>query len=400
MSGLSVASFFPFRRLNIFYQEVNAEATEAHIKTRADLRFKPVCQACGNPASGVHSWTSRKIRDLNMATATVWVSCVYRKVFCPHCQGIHVEDLGLYHPYLRVTTRLARYIYQLCQVMTVTEVARHLGLNWKTVKAIDKQYLERDFGQPDYEGLSVLAVDEISVRKNHQYLTVVLDYETGRVVHVGKGRKAKTLIRFFNKLKPRQRKAIDAVVMDMWDPFIKAVKKKLPNARIVFDLFHVVAAFGRVIDKIRNNEYRKASKKDKAVFKGSKYLLLRNRKNVRRRSHRQQLQQLLRINEMITTVMLLKDKLKHIWNYRLRGWAVKALDNWCQLARATNDKLLIKFADMLDRHRYGIINHCDFPYHTGKIEGVNNKIKVIKRKAYGFHDLRYFTLKIYQAFSN
>ena len=285
MSGLSVASFFPFRRLNIFYREVNAEATEAHIKARADLRFNPMCQACGNPASGVHSWTSRKIRDLNIATATVWISCLYRKVFCPHCHGIHVEHLGLFHPYLRVTTRLARYVYQLCQVMTVTEVARHLGLNWKTVKAIDKQYLERDFGQPDYEGLRVLAVDEISLRKNHQYLTVVLDYETGRVVHVGKERKAKTLIRFFNKLKSRQRKDIDAVVMDMWDPFITAVKKKLPNARIVFDLFHVVAAFSRVIDKIRNNEYRKASKQDKAVFKGAKYLLLKNRKKKSFPSH-------------------------------------------------------------------------------------------------------------------
>ncbi len=400
MSGLSVASFFPFRRLKIFYQDVNAEVTEAHIMTRADLRFTPVCQTCGNKASGVHSWTRRKIRDLNMATATVWVSCIYRKIFCPHCQGIRVENLGLFHPYLRVTIRLARYVYQLCRVMTVTEVARHLDLDWKTVKAIDKQYLERDFGKLDCEGLRILAVDEIALRKGHQYLTIVLDYETGRVVHVGKGRKAKTLIRFFNQLKPRQRKAIDAVVMDMWDPFIKAVKKKLPNAKIVFDLFHVVAAYGRLIDKIRNNEYRKASKKDKAILKGAKYLLLKNRKNVRRRSHRRPLRKLLKINEMINTVMILKDKLKHIWSYRSRAWAVKALNEWCQLARSTNDKLLTKFADMLDRHRYGIINHCDFPIHTGKIEGVNNKIKVIKRKAYGFHDLRYFTLKIYQAFYN
>jgi transposase len=400
MSGLSVSSFFPFRRLNVFHQDVNAEVSEAHIMARADLRFTPVCQACGNTASGVHSWTRRKIRDLNMATATVWVTCIYRKVFCPHCQGIHVEELGLMHPYLRVSTRLARYVYQLCQVMTITEVAKHLGLDWKTVKAIDKQYLERDFGQPDYEGLRILAVDEISLRKGRKYLTVVLDYETGRVVYVGKKNKARTLIRFFNQLKPRQRKAIDAVVMDMWDPFIKAVKKKLPNAKIVFDLFHVVAAFGRVIDKIRNSEYRKASKQDKTVFKGAKYLLLKNRKNVRRQSHRRQLQELLELNEVINTVMILKDKLKHIWSYRSRTWAAKTLDSWCDLARSLDNKLLSDFAAMLDRHRYGIVNHCDFPIHTGKIEGVNNKIKVIKRKAYGFHDLRYFTLKIYQAFSN
>jgi hypothetical protein len=110
-------------------------------------------------------------------------------------------------------------------MMTVTEVARHLALDWKTVKAIDKYFLEQEYGQPDFDGLHLLAVDEISIRKGHRYLTVVLDYVSGRVLFVGKHRKAKTLKRFFNQLKPRQRKSIDAVVMDMWDPFIKAVKK-------------------------------------------------------------------------------------------------------------------------------------------------------------------------------
>ena len=121
---------------------------------------------------------------------------------------------------------MARYIYELCQYMTVSEVARHLDLDWKTVKDIDKHYLELDFGQPDLTGLSILAVDEISIRKGHRYLTVVLDYRSGRVVFVGKDRRAKTLESFFDQLSTQQRDGIQAVVMDMWDPFIKAVKKK------------------------------------------------------------------------------------------------------------------------------------------------------------------------------
>jgi transposase len=121
---------------------------------------------------------------------------------------------------------MARYIYELCQYMTVSEVARHLGLDWKTVKDIDKYYLDQDFGQPDLDGLSILAVDEISIRKGHRYLTVVLDYGSGRVVYVGMDRKAKTLERFFDQLNDQQRDGIKAVVMDMWKPFIKAVKKK------------------------------------------------------------------------------------------------------------------------------------------------------------------------------
>ncbi len=155
-----------------------------------------------------------------------------------------------------------------------------------------------------------------------------------------------------------------------------------------------------MIDKVRNSEYRKASEKDKAVFRGAKYLLLKNRKNVRRHTHRQQLKKLLELNEVISTVMILKEKLKHIWSYRSRTWAAKALDSWCVLARSLNQPSVTGFVKMLKRHRYGILSHCDHPIHTGKLEGMNNKIKVIKRKAYGFHDVRYFTLKIYQAFSN
>jgi transposase len=400
MSVISIAPYFPFRRIKIVDQTVSPMAAEAHVQVKPDRRFQPICQSCGHRASGIHSWTQRKIRDLSFATARMWVTCRYRKVFCAHCHGIHIEDLELFHPYLRVTNRMARYIYQLCRFMAVSEVAQHLGIDWKTVKNIDKSYLERDYGQPDLKGLRILAVDEISIRKGHSYLTVVLDYLTGRVLFVGKKRKARTLKRFFNQLSISQRKKIEAVAMDMWDPFIKAVKDKLPQAKIVFDLFHVVANFNRVIDKVRNREYRKASKQDKAVYKGAKYLLLKNRKNIRRQTHRQQLRELLELNQVINTVMILKEKLKHIWTYRSRTWAAKTLDQWCALAQSLNNRSVNTFVRMLDRYRYGIINHCDYPIHTGKLEGVNNKIKVIKRKAYGFHDLRYFTLKIYQAFCN
>ena len=400
MSVLSIAPYFPFRRIKIVDQTVTPEATGAHIQVEPDKRFQPICQGCGQRASGTHSWTQRKIRDLSFATARTWITCRYRKVFCAHCQGIHIEDLELFHPYLRVTIRLARYIYQLCSYMTVSEVSLHLGIDWKTVKNIDKLYLEHDYGKPDLRGLRVLAVDEISIRKGHSYLTVVLDFLTGRIVFVGNKRKAKTLKRFFNQLSISQRKKIEAVAMDMWDPFIKAVKEKLPRAKIVFDLFHVVANFGRVIDKVRNREYHRASKEDKDVYKGAKYLLLKNRRNVRKQSHRKQLKELLALNQVISTVMILKDKLKHLWTYRSRTWAAKALDHWCDLARSLNIRSANTFVKMLQRYRYGILNHCDHPIHTGKLEGVNNKIKVIKRKAYGYHDLRYFTLKIYQAFSN
>ena len=231
MSGATIAPYFPFRRIKIQGQAVASQTNRARIQMEPDKRFAPVCHHCGKKAAAVHSWTGRSVRDLDMAGTRVWLDCRYRKLYCACCRRIVIEELDLFDPYLRITRRLAAYIHELCRRMTVRDVARHLGLDWKTVKDADKLFLEARYGQPDYEGLRILAVDEISIRKGHRYLTVVLDYETGRVVYVGKARKARTLMRFLNRLSTGQRKAIEAVVMDMWDPYIKAVKKNCRQPR-------------------------------------------------------------------------------------------------------------------------------------------------------------------------
>lgn len=400
MSGMSIAYYFPYRRIKIVHQSVAQDTKTARIDIGPDKRFLPVCSRCGRVSPRIHSHVQRRVRDLDLASFRVWLYCHYRKIVCIHCRRIVVEDLDLFAPCQRVTKRLAIYIHELCKMLTVKEVADHLGLNWKTVRRIDKHFLEAQYGKIDTSGVRILAVDEIAIRKGHRYLTVVLDYERGRVIWVGKHRRAKTLSRFFNKMPKRDRKTLEAIAMDMWDPYIKAIQKKVPHVKIVFDLFHVVAQFSRVIDKVRNAEYRKASKENKEVFKGARYLLLKNRSNVRRTKDREQLKQLLELNEVINTVLILKDKLKHIWSYKSRTWATKAIEEWCALARCTEHPSVQKFADTLEQYSYGILNHCDYPIHTGKLEGVNNKIKVIKRKAYGYHDLRYFSLKIIQAFTN
>ena len=226
MSVLSIAPYFPFRRIKIIKQTIHSDINEARINVEPDKRFSPICHRCGSKVTATHSWAERTIRDLNLAATRVWVTCRYRKLFCTKCGHINIENLELFHPYLRVTNRLALYIHQLCKVMTVKDVAKHVKLDWKTIKNIDKNFLEAEYGQPDLSDLKTLAVDEIAIRKGHQYLTVVLDYRTGRIVYIGKDRRAKTLKRFFNKMTAKQRKSIEAIAMDMWDPFINAVKKK------------------------------------------------------------------------------------------------------------------------------------------------------------------------------
>jgi len=187
--------------------------------------------------------------------------------------------------------------------------------------------------------------------------------------------------------------------MDMWDPYIKAVKECCPHVEIVFDQFHVVAAFSKVIDKVRNVEYRKAIKDGKEVIKGSKYLLLKNKANLLP-DEKPKLKALLKLNEALTTVYILKDYLKKLWQYRYPKCAESFLSQWCSIAIESRIRPIIKFARTLRRYAYGIINHCRFPIHTSRMEGINNKVKVIKRKAYGFHDLEYFSLIIKNAFAH
>jgi transposase len=186
--------------------------------------------------------------------------------------------------------------------------------------------------------------------------------------------------------------------MDMWDPYIKAVKECCPRADIVFDQFHVVKAFGKVIDKVRNIEYIKATKQGKEVIKGSKYLLLKNRENLLQ-DEKPKLRSLLKMNKAITTVYILKDYLKKLWQYKYLKCARSFLNYWCSIAEESKIKPVIAFAKTLKNYACGIINHCRFPIHTSRMEGINNKIKVIKRKAYGFHDIEYFSLIIKNAFA-
>lgn len=256
--------------------------------------------------------------------------------------------------------------------------------------------MQKEFGETHYDGLRRPAIDEIAVKKGHQYMTVVLDDDTGRVVWMGKDRQIATLDEFFKNMPETARQAIEAVAIDMWEPYIQSVKRRRPQAAIVFDLFHVVKSFNRVIDEIRNEEYRKADPFGRKTLKGVKYLFLKNWGNLKRKQ-KTQLNEILERNARLNTVYWLKDFLAHLWDYHIRGRAEGALAEWCGVARQDGHRALVRFAATLERYPYGIINHCKHRMHTSKLEGVNNKIKVIKRNAYGFHDLDYFALKVKQA---
>lgn len=397
MININIKPFFRFAQVKIISQHVNNDLTKVIMKVVPDRRYTPRCSKCGTRCKSIHSQESRIVRDIDIFRSKVYIKFTYRKLRCPQCNAVKVEELDLVAPYQRITRRFAQYIVDFCRYMTVEDVSRVLDVDRRLVKNLHKEHLKSKFGKDNYEGVKCIAIDEISVKKGHKYLTIVMDWDTGRIIHVGIRRSYRTLKEFFKNMPRKYRKRIEAVAMDMWDPYIKAVHEWCPDAKIVFDLFHVLQGCNRMIDKVRNMEYKKALEANKEAIKGTKYILLKNWSNLGQKE-RSRLKNLLDINRNISIVYFIKDYIKKLWQYKYEGWVKKGIENIVKIARESAIKPLIAFAKTITRYAYGIINHCKYPIHTSRIEGVNNKIKVIKRKAYGFHDIEYFSLIIKSAF--
>jgi transposase len=358
------------------------------------------CSGCGRFQSRVHDTSERWVRDLPIFDAETHLLVHRRRVACPSC-GPKLERLDWLDRYARVTRRLAESVARLCSVLPIKHVADFFRLSWDQVKAIDKNHLEETLGPIDLEGVDVIVMDEFALHKGHRYATVVAEPSTKRVLWVGRGRSREEIRPFFELLGEQGRARIKAVGMDMSTAYEQEVRAQCPQAAIVYDLFHVVAKYGReVIDRVRVDEANRLRKDKKArrVVKSSRWLLLRNRSTLRRPEDRIRLRELLRANRHLMTVYVLRDDLKHLWDYRYPGAALRFWKGWYSRAIRSRIPALKKFAKLLKGYLPGILAHARWPLGTSLLEGMNNKIKVIKRMAYGFRDETYFFLKIRAAF--
>jgi transposase len=359
-----------------------------------------VCEGCGCSVEAVHERVSREVRDLPILDTETVLLLQRRRLDCPGC-GPTLEHLEWLERYARVTERLAEAVARLCEVLPIKQVAQFYGLGWETVKEIHKSWLQRTLAPVDLSGVRVIGMDEFAIQKGHRYATVVVDPLRRRVLWVGRGRGRKDVRPFFKLLGPEGCARLEAVAMDMSAAYEEEVRERCPNAEIVWDLFHVAAKYGReVIDRTRVDEAKRLSQDPNArkVVKGARWLLLRNKKNVKKTEDRVRLKELLEANEKLTTVYVLKDDLKHLWDYKYPGAARRFWKQWHERAVESGIEPLVKFAKALEQRLEGILAHCRYPLHTSVIEGINNKIKVIKRMAYGFRDDEYFFLRIRAAF--
>jgi len=356
----------------------------------------PTCSGCHQPSTTIHEYCQRSIRDLPILGRSVRLNVELRRVECGAC-GKRMESVSWLDRYSRMTRRLAEAVTQACRRLPTLHVAELFGLHWDSVRLLERRALQAALEKLPKAQPKRLVMDEFALFKGYRYASVVLDADTRRVLWIGEGRSRAAIRPFFEELGPEGCARIEAVAMDMNTAFDLEVRQHCPQARVVYDLFHVVAKYGReVIDRVRVDEANRLrhDKPARKVIKQARWLLLRNPENLKREEQQLRLQDLLAANQSLMTVYLMKAELKTLWSPTTAwGWR-SAWKQWLRLAGESEIPALKQFAKRLRGYWRGILSRVRWPMHTGQLEGINNRIKVIKRMAYGYRDSEFFFMKI------
>lgn len=353
------------------------------------------CPTCNSANVKRRGTTVRWFRGIPIGSMPVFIELAVQRVECLCCNTIRQIKLGFADARRSYTRAFERYVLGLCRCMTIADVANHLKIGWDTIKDIFKRHLASRFKRPRLGHIKRIAIDEISIGKGHRYLTVVLDLHTGAVIFVGDGKGSDALTPFWKMLK-RSTADIKAVAIDMSPAYIAAVLENLPKAAIVFDRFHVMKLYNDKLSDLRRDLQREAQGPLQIeVLKGTRWLLLKNPENLDdQKNERARLQKALKFNEPLAMAYYLKDDLRQFWNQESKSKAKEHLAAWIAKARASKVAMLMKMANTLAGHRYGLLSFYDHPISTGPLEGTNNKIKTLQKQAYGFRDKEFFKLRI------
>jgi transposase len=283
-------------------------------------------------------------------------------------------------------------VYGLSRVMTMSDVAQLTLLSWDTVKTITKTHLAKEYGKPPLQGVRYLGIDEIYLGSKKRYYTIVIDLEDGRILWAKPGRGGAALKGFWPRLR-RAKAKIKAVATDMGAAYWSAVLDHLPDAVLVFDKFHVIKLMNERLDDLRRQMVREAEGAMKLKIKGARFLLLRNPENLKTEQI-PQLERALRFNEPLLLGWYLKEELRELWNQPSRQDMEAFMKDWCEKAEQSGIGQMIKMAKTLRLHASGILAYSRYPITSGKLEGINNKIKTLTKRSYGFHDENFFILKL------
>jgi len=378
------------------YQHVHTTYHDGaiHFRVRQEV-FGLRCPECGSYKVKPRGRVMRRFRTVPLGLKPVWIELAVQRVFCLLCQVVRQVKVRFAFWRRSYTRAFERYALELSRHMTIKAVARHLQVSWDVIKDIQKRSLSRRFARPKLHKLKQIAIDEITIGKGHRYLTIVLDLKSGAVVFVGDGKGTEALEPFWQRLR-RQQVRIQAVATDLSPAYISAILTHLPEAVHVFDHFHLIKLYNEGLSELRRQLYHEAANVlHQKVLKGTRWLLLKNPENLDpRRREVERLTAALELNQPLALAYYLKEDLRQIWLQTDKSTAAAILQDWVDRAMASGIRMLRKFAKTLALYRMGILAWYDYPISTGPLEGTNNKIKTMKRQAYGFRDLEFFKLKI------
>jgi transposase len=365
----------------------------AHIDRLPGRRL--CCGACGRPAAKVAPTRrpERRWRDLALRDQPLWLVYAPHRVWCPTC-GLRVERIPWAEKWQRVTQGLAQAVATLARKLDWASVAAHFRLNWKTVASVVEAAVLWGLAHRRWGPLHQVGIDEVSRRKGQQYLTLVYDLERRRVVWVGKDRDEATLQRFFAWLGRRRGRALQVVCCDMWRPYLAVLRTAVPQATVVFDRFHLTQHATAAVDTVRRQMWRQLAEAERPDFKRTRFLWLKNPENLARKE-RTRLSGLLRLNAPLVKAYLLKEDLRRFWAYRYSAWAEAHLRQW--LWRAAHSRLvpMKELAKTVRTHLDGILAWTKLRVTNGALEGLNNKVKVISHRAFGFRTTWTYMANIY-----
>lgn len=384
---------YPFKGYVI--ESVNCQATGLQINLQWDKRRTLRCPDCSTKMA--KNRENRLVAfDLPCGTGpVVYVNYPAIQGCCSSCKRYKTIRPEEIHPTRKATWRLMRYVSLLAHYVPLDAMVSLVAVPAATAWRYDKDVLEADLPEPDLDGIEAILVDEKSVRRGHKYVTLVLNAETGELLHMMEGKKKQSLEAFFEKLNDKQKASIRAVCIDRNGAYAAAIEDQLPDAEIVYDKFHLMNSLGKAIDEVRKEEYRAASGEMKHVIKGQRFNLLRHPENLAP-SGQLALHGLLEINGKINTAYLLKDQFRFVWDYKKRGWARRYLKQWISWVRESGIDPLIRFAKGVERDMERIISWCDYRITNGRIESFNSTISRIIFKARGIRSLDYLYLKLRQ----
>jgi len=380
------------------YRYIRTEYREGDvIFTVSRKKFSLRCPVCKSKKVIRRGSILRWFHSLPIGKKATYIRTEIARVECKECRVVRQSDIGFADPRFTYTKALGRYVLDLARYMTIADVSRHLALSWDIIRNIQKRYLQRKYAKPNLKKLKQIAIDEIYVGKNN-YLSVVLDIVSGAVVFVGDGKGSDALEPFWQRLRRNRKVKIEAVAIDMSPAYIKAVRENLKDSVIVFDHFHVIKLFNEKVSDFRRQLFNNTTDiLKRRVIKGSRWLLLTARENLQKKyKNSQRLNQALEVNKPLATVYYMKEDLRQLWYWTGDKKAAEwHLLSWITMARSSGIDMLKKFAKTLEDHFDGILAYFDFDcLSTGQLEGTNNKIKTMQRKAYGYRDMEFFKLKI------